>query len=154
MCSVKRALTGLGIITLLAFVINTPHFATYEPVPITERNATDPAFRFTKYGEGPGSTGYEFWVHCMFLVLAPWVTIFVLNMLIIQRIVKMNRQMDEKRGLAGKEKAKKSEQQLTRLLLTVTFTFLVLISFQCITQCFYMLKTVSRPFVYIHWYCK
>lgn len=133
---------GLGIITTLAFIINAPHFATFEPVPDDQRNATDPAFRMTEYGAGPGSTNYEFWVHCMFLVLAPWITIFVLNMLIINRIFKMNKQMDAKRGSSGKEKARKSEQQLTRILLTVTFTFLILIAFQCITQCFYMLKTV------------
>ena len=143
MCNVKRAVMGLGIITLCAFIINTPHFATYELVPDSERNASDPAFRLSAYGSGSGSMNYEFWVHCMFLVLAPWATIFVLNMLIIQRVFKMNRQMDSKRGSSGKEKAKKSEQQLTRLLLTVTFTFLVLIAFQCITQCFFMLKAVS-----------
>lgn len=90
---------------------------------------------------------YEFWVHCMFLVLAPWATIFVLNMLIIQRVTKINRQMGAKRGSSGKEKAKKSEAQMTRLLLTVTFTFLVLIAFQCITQCFFMLKEGNHRIV-------
>lgn len=147
MCSVKRALTGLGIITFLCFVINTPHFATFEPVSLSERNETDDGFRKTEYGGGEGSMNYEFWVHCMFLVLAPWATIFVLNMLIIQRVTKINRQMGAKRGSSGKEKAKKSEAQMTRLLLTVTFTFLVLIAFQCITQCFFMLKEGNHRIV-------
>lgn len=138
MCNTKRALIGLGIITFLCFIINTPHFASYEPVPSSERNASDAGFRPTEYGAGTGSKNYEFWVHCMFLVLAPWATIFVLNMLIIQRVTKINRHMNDKRGESGKEKAKKSETQMTRLLLTVTFTFLVLIAFQCITQCFFM----------------
>ncbi|XP_053398767.1 FMRFamide receptor-like [Mercenaria mercenaria] len=143
MCTVKRALTGLGIITFLCFIINIPHFASFEPV-----HASDTGFRPTEYG---GSKNYEFWVHCMFLVLAPWATIFVLNMLIIQRVSKINRHMNAKRGESGKEKAKKSEAQMTRLLLTVTFTFLVLIAFQCITQCFFMLgegdhRIVSEAF--------
>lgn len=143
MCNTKRALTGLGIITFLCFIINIPHFASFEPVPLSERNATDSGFRPTEYGAGEGSKHYEFWVHCMFLVLAPWATIFILNMLIIQRVASMNRHMEDKRGSVGKEKAKKSETQMTRMLLVVTFTFLILIAFQCITQCFFMLAAVS-----------
>ncbi|KAH3839742.1 FMRFamide receptor-like [Dreissena polymorpha] len=151
MCSEKRAWIGLGLITLLCFFVNTPHFATYEPVPDVERNASDIGFRFTEYGSSTGSINYEFWIHCMILVLVPWATIFTLNMLIIQRVTSINRQMDAKRGSSGKEKARKSEAQLTRLLLMVTFTFLVLIAFQCITQCFFMLKSgdhvvVSKAF--------
>jgi hypothetical protein len=38
------------------------------------------------FGRGVGSQNYEFWVHCMFLVLVPWVTIFTLNMLIIRQV--------------------------------------------------------------------
>ena len=133
---------GLGIITALCFIVNFPHFFTYKPV--RDRNSSDPAFVLTEYGAGPGSQSYEFWVHCMFLVLAPWVSIFTLNMLIIKQIHKVNKQMDSKKSIKGKEKSKKAEAQLTRLLLTVTFTFLILIALQCITQCFFMLKTVSK----------
>lgn len=138
----KRAMIALGIITLLCFVINVPHFATFEPIPESERNPTDAAFRATEYGAGVLSKNYEFWVHCMFIVLAPVASIFVMNILIIHRVSSMNRRMDSKRGESGKVKAKKSEAQMTRLLLTVTFTFLVLIVFQCVTQCFFMLEAV------------
>lgn len=141
LCNQRRALTGLGIISLLCFIINVPHFNTYKPVSDQDRNASDPAMVFTEFGETHGSQMYEFWVHCMFLVLVPVVTIFILNMLIICQVRKVNRQMESKRGESGKTKARKSESQLTRLLLTVTFTFLVLISFQCIVQCFFMLKS-------------
>lgn len=147
MCNTTRALTGLGIIAFLCFIINVPHFATYVPVHISERNITDDAYKATEYGAGAGSATYEFWVHCMFLVLVPWATIFILNMLIIRTISKMNRKMSEKRSSEGFSKAKKSEAQLTRILLTVTFTFLVLIALQCITQCFFMLKTGNRRIV-------
>ena len=158
MCNIKRAVTGLGIITFLCFIINVPHFATFVPVPDRDRNISDDAFKATEYGAGEGSAKYEFWVHCMFLVLAPWATIFVLNMLIIREITKVNRKMKEKRSSEGYEKAKKSESQITRILLTVTFTFLVLIALQCITQCFFMLKTVShlavKPFPNKPWFSR
>ena len=98
---------------------------------------------FAEFGSTHGSQMYEFWVHCMFLVLVPVVSIFILNMLIIRQVRNVNRNMESKRGEAGKTKARKSEAQMTKLLLTVTFTFLVLIAFQCIVQCFFMLKTVS-----------
>ncbi|XP_052796146.1 FMRFamide receptor-like [Mya arenaria] len=142
MCNERRARMGLGVITLLCFIINAPHFATYEHV-----TGANPSFRATEYGSGKGSQNYEFWIHCMILVLVPWATIFTLNMLIIHRVTSMNRQMDSKRGSSGKDKTRKSEAQLTRLLLTITFTFLVLIAFQCITQCFFMLKAGNHRIV-------
>lgn len=147
LCNQKRALIGLGIIALLCFIINIPHFNTYKPVSEEERNDSDPAIVFTEFGETHGSQMYEFWVHCMFLVLVPVVTIFILNMLIICQVRKVNKQMESKRGDFGKSKARKSEAQMTKLLLTVTFTFLILIAFQCIVQCFFMLKAGNKKIV-------
>ena len=142
LCNTRRAVTGLGIISTLCFIINIPHFCTFKPVQDEDRNITDDAFMQTTFGGGAGSQNYEFWVHCMFLVLAPVSSVFILNMLIIREVFKVNKNMSEKRSSMGKEKAQKSEAQLTRLLLTVTFTFLVLLVLQCVTQCFFMLKAV------------
>ena len=138
MCSNKRALHGIGIISFLCFIINTPHFFTYNPV--LDRNATDGTYKLTEFGKGVGSQNYEFWVHCMFLVLVPWVTIFTLNMLIIRQVWASGDKMSGRKSVNAKEKTKKSENQLTILLLTATFTFLVLLALQCITQCFFMLE--------------
>ncbi|XP_056021925.1 FMRFamide receptor-like isoform X2 [Ostrea edulis] len=131
-CSQHRVFLGGGIIFLLCFIINIPHFKTYEPL---DTPMDGKAFSLTEYGQSEGSTNYEFWVHCMFLVLAPWLSIFTLNILILRRVFTSNR-----KSMLKKEKTRKAETQLTRLLLTVTFTFLVLIIFQCVTQCFFMLK--------------
>lgn len=138
MCSIKRALHGVGIISLLCFVVNIPHFCTYHPVQ--ERNATDDAYAYTEFGKGHGSQNYEFWVHCMFLVLVPWLSILVMNVMIIRQVLKTGAKMSDRKSVYSKEKSKKAENQLTTLLLTVTFTFLFLIALQCITQCFFMLK--------------
>ncbi|XP_033728102.1 FMRFamide receptor-like [Pecten maximus] len=140
MCNDKKAYTGIGIITFLCFIVNLPHFMTFEPIADDMRSPDAAAFSYTDFGAGEGSMRYEFWVHCMFLVLVPWATIFILNMLIIRRVTKTNKRMEEKRSSFASEKVKRSESQITRILLTVTFTFLVLIALQCITQCFFMLK--------------
>ena len=47
--------------------------------------------------------------------------------------------MSEKKTKESASKSRQSENQVTRVLLIVTFTFLVLVGFQCISQCFYML---------------
>jgi hypothetical protein len=64
----------------------------------------------------------------MFLVLVPWVTIFTLNMLIIRQVWASGDKMSGRKSVNAKEKTKKSENQLTILLLTATFTFLVLLA--------------------------
>lgn len=56
----------------------------------------------------------------------------------------INRQVGSKKGAVGREKRLKSETQLTRLLLTVTFTFLVLNSMKYIVQCFAILEVDLR----------
>lgn len=145
MCNYKKALTGIGIISLLCFIINTPHFNTYYPVHPNDRKSSESAYAYTEFGKGKGSQNYEFWVHCMILVLVPWVTIFTLNMLIIRKL-QVNRQKLEKHRETTKTKSHNRENQITRILLTVTFTFLVLIALQCITQCFFMLKPKTVNF--------
>ncbi|KAK3091717.1 hypothetical protein FSP39_022110 [Pinctada imbricata] len=142
-CNRKRAFVGIGLITGLCFIVNLPHFKTFYAIPASDRQPSDNAFAFTEFGAGEGSMRYEFWVHCIVLVLVPWFTIFVLNLLIIHRVVKTNQKMSAGKTLKGKDKTRRAENQLTRLLLIVTFTFLVLIALQCITQCFYMLKPKS-----------
>lgn len=140
MCNDRRANVGIGIITCLCFIVNLPHFMTFKPIADDMRGPEEDAFSYTDFGAGEGSMRYEFWVHCMFLVLVPWATIFMLNMLIIRKVARTNRKMEEKRSSFASEKVKRSESQITRILLTVTFTFLVLIALQSITQCFFMLK--------------
>ncbi|KAH3839842.1 probable G-protein coupled receptor 139 [Dreissena polymorpha] len=142
MCSEKRAWIGLSIITILCFLFNAPHFATYEPVPDVERKSSDAGLRFTEYGSSTGNINYELWVQCMMILEpVPWAIILTLNLLIIKRVTTTNQQMDIKRGSSGKKMARKSEAQLTRLLLTVTFTFLVLTAPRCIMQCFILFKS-------------
>lgn len=140
MCSNKRVFLGIGIIALLCFIINTPHFKTFYPIPESDRKPTDDSYAHTEFGASEGSLRYEFWVHCMFLVLVPWLTIFILNILIISRVLRANREMSVRKSAKGQEKTKRAGNQMTRLLLTVSFVFLILIALQCVTQCFFMMQ--------------
>ena len=40
----------------------------------------------------------------------------------------------------GREMSEQQDRKMTVLLLIITFTFLLLVAMQCITQCFYMLE--------------
>ena len=77
----------------------------------------------------------------MFLVLVPWGSIAVLNSWIIVTMVHNSKQFQELE--ADEEKIsdrRRQDRQITKTLLTVTFAFLILLAWQCINQCFFMLK--------------
>uniref|UniRef100_A0A0B6Z4T9 G-protein coupled receptors family 1 profile domain-containing protein n=1 Tax=Arion vulgaris TaxID=1028688 RepID=A0A0B6Z4T9_9EUPU len=144
LCSESRANIGLILITVNAFLINIPHFASFTLVyPDDVGNSTkvaEPkaAFASTEFGSGSGGQIYEFWIHCIILILIPWVTVFTMNIMIIKKISKSNKRMENKKTRDSMKKCKASEAQITRLLLVVTFSFLIFIGFQCIVQCFWM----------------
>ncbi|KAL8618968.1 hypothetical protein ACOMHN_018351 [Nucella lapillus] len=138
-CNETRANVGIGLISGLCFLINMPHFWSYEVDWDRDANSTGPALLKTEFQKGEGGIRYEFWIHCIFLVLVPWFSVFTLNLLIISKIGKANRKMSSKKTAQAADKSRHSENQITRLLLIVTFTFLFLLGCQCITQCFYMI---------------
>ncbi|PVD33681.1 hypothetical protein C0Q70_04939 [Pomacea canaliculata] len=138
-CNEKRANVGIFIILATCFIINLPHFWSYQADFDRPAGSNTSAIVMSEFQKGEGAINYEFWVHCIFLVLLPWFTIFILNLLIIGKISRTNKKMIDKKTAESADKSRRSENQITRLLLIVTFTFLFLIGFQCITQCFFML---------------
>lgn len=145
-CSEKRACTGLVLMAVVNFLINIPHFATYEPVQQDIRNNVEPSYRKSQFGKSEGSHHYEFWVHCIFLVFGPWIGILILNIFIIRQVAGVNKNIGRRRSIHGNKKTQRAESQLTRILLSVSFAFLILIFPECIAKCFFMLKAVSRGF--------
>ena len=91
LCSQKMAVFGIVLISVLCFIVNTPHFGSHYAIPDADRDAGAPAYDVTEFGKGKGSQLYEFWVHCMFLVLVPWIIILSLNLMIICRVTKLNK---------------------------------------------------------------
>ena len=76
----------------------------------------------------------------MFLVLVPWITIAIINTCIIYGLSKSRRKAN-RMDRTGKLHSNRMRQdrQMSVVLLTITFSFLVFLAWQCITQCFYML---------------
>ena len=131
-CSAARAYLGIGITLTCCFIVNMPHFFSYRPKSVT-KNST--CMTLSEYGQSNGSINYEFWVHCIFLVLAPWASIAFCNAGIIYAMQKRAKNVAKKFSKHDNDQ----DKQMTRMLMAVTFTFLVLLAWQCITQCFYML---------------
>lgn len=118
---------------LFSFLINVPHFFSFHPQRQSPNSNSWIAGK-TEFGKTDAAVKYDFWGHCMLLVLVPWLLISVLNSLIIYKLYKQ-------RGIRAQSAKTKfsKEHQTTVILLTVSFTFLFFLIWQCITQCFYML---------------
>ncbi|GFN76151.1 FMRFamide receptor [Plakobranchus ocellatus] len=97
-------------------------------------------FEMTEFTKGASGQFYEFWIHCMILILIPWATVFFMNIMIIRAVSRSNKKNADKKTTQSAKNSKDSENQITRLLLTVTFTFLFFIGAQCVIQCMYMKK--------------
>ena len=136
-CTPFRTLMSIAIILGFSFVINAPHFFNFYPGKV---NGTYDILE-TAYAKTGGSKMYEFWVHCMFLVLVPWLALVVLNSSIIWT---MRQRAMKSVTIFGSDKNKtqeriKQQHQITKTLLFVTFAFIILLSWQCITQCLWMI---------------
>ena len=115
---------------LFSFCINIPHF--FNLYPKYKDGIYSEAS--TKYGASMTAFYYDFWTHCMALVLIPWVTIFCLNIAIIRKLKYREKLQSNIKGES------KRERQTTVILLVISVSFLVFLIWQCITQCFWMLK--------------
>lgn len=78
-----KSLLGIFGIFAFAFCVNLPHFFTYH---VAETGNGTYQLSMTKFGHSDASIKYEFWAHCIVLVLVPWFTIAILNAAIICRL--------------------------------------------------------------------
>lgn len=134
-CNRRRVLLVAFLIFCLCFIVNIPHFQVYQALSPSQATQTGKAFVLTDFGQGKGALVYTFGVHCIFLVLVPWIAIFTLNLLILRHVL-----ISRRRAKLDKRKMKETQMQLTRVLLAVTISFLLLMVWQCVTQCFHMLQ--------------
>lgn len=141
-CKTKYANFGMLLIAVNCFLINIPHFTSFTPRLDLPANSTGTAFEKTEFQKSSGGMFYEFWIHCIILILVPWVTVLSMNYQIIKKVSASNKKMSDNKSDAAAQKAKDAENQITRLLLAVTFTFLFFIGLQCIIQCMWM----QRPY--------
>jgi len=140
-CSTKCAYIGIAATLIFVFFINIPYFFNYRPMKVKDGYTSYP----TEYGSSEAALMYEFWVYCMFMVLVPWATIAVLNAIIIYSMLSRTKYMQGlDKTASSKLEPNKQDRQMTRVILTVTFTCLFLRALQCITQCFFMLRIINR----------
>jgi len=132
--STKITYTTIAATLIFSFIINIPHFFNFQ---LQRSNSTQSSFIYseikTYYGKSRSAEYYDFWAHCMVLVLVPWFTIFTLNVAIIHKLITKKKLQVNKKGES------KRERQTTIILLVITISFLVFLLWQCLTQCFWML---------------
>lgn len=133
LCSPTRAYIGIGVTLFCCFLVNIPHFLNFRPINAPGKSCIS----VTDYGRNL-APDYEFWVHCIFLVLAPWAAIALCNGGIIYALQKRAKKMSSKMSKSNDRQSQ--DRQMTMMLLVVTFAFLLLLAWQCITQCFWMLR--------------
>ena len=76
----------------------------------------------------------------MVLVLVPWFSIAIMNAWIITTLMYKTKEFKDLDQDADKvTDRQKQDRQITVTLLTVTFSFLILLAWQCVNQCFFML---------------
>ena len=142
LCSPLRTVGSIGIILIMSFIVNIPHFFNYSPGSV---NGTSTIIE-TAFAKTGGSAQYEFWIHCMFLVLVPWFGILALNGCIIWSM-KQRAEISSNifAGAEGKRQERvKQQHQITRMLLFVTFSFIFLLGWQCVSQCLWMVGYTTQ----------
>uniref|UniRef100_A0A0K2U7C5 Putative Gprotein coupled receptor 139like [Hydra vulgaris] n=1 Tax=Lepeophtheirus salmonis TaxID=72036 RepID=A0A0K2U7C5_LEPSM len=161
---IRRSLLLLAII----FIFNLPHFFNYHPV-MSVTNGTHGenkgreyyTYRATEYGQSRACFQYEFWFHCMGAVIIPILLVTVLNALLLREILITSHFVLKKMSVSSisssiyefdgstvnivqmnpnaEMKRIQNDQSITKTLLGLTFTFIILLTFQCVCQCLWML---------------
>ena len=91
-CTERRTNIVIIIILILALTINIPHFFNYT-------SSHSIGLERTTYGESNAAIKYHFWVHCIILVLVPWLIIACSNIVIIQRVSRHTRRFRAASGM-------------------------------------------------------
>ncbi|XP_059161946.1 uncharacterized protein LOC131945018 [Physella acuta] len=170
LCSEGRAKLSLTLITIAVTLVNIPNFFYYTPATSDSSNGgytesynstnggymgrynstnettarmtseKQPGYRLSGFGGSQMGFTYEFWIHCIAVLLVPWFSVFYMNVMIIFQITRANKQMADKKTAHSMERSKKSENQITRILLSATFSFIFFMGVQCVAQCYWMQK--------------
>ena len=86
LCTNQRTIIIIIVMLILSFLTNIPHFFKYSP-------SKKYGLQETPYGKSKASKEYHFWVHCVCLVLAPWLIIACSNIVIIRKVFRQGKQL-------------------------------------------------------------
>ena len=100
--SQTRTKLGIFAVLLFAFLVNLPHFFTFKVMKDDNSTVSEDSVAYrivpTEFGASENSINYEFWAHCIVLVLTPWFIIMTLNMSIICKLKQQIRKFSNGKG--------------------------------------------------------
>ncbi|XP_065650494.1 G-protein coupled receptor daf-37-like [Hydra vulgaris] len=141
LCSPNRVYWSIFGLIIFSLVINIPQFLIFKTIRVNE---TKVVIVTTTFGS---SKNFELWLHCIFALLTPWILIAVLNTIVIyylsvqrKELERMNDDIRYESKLSKKSIQQLRENQVTRTLLVVTFTYLVFLGMQCILKCLWIFE--------------
>ena len=130
------AKVAIILVGLFCFVVNVPNFFAFQPVHIAPNKI---CLRLSNVYQTPSYFKYRFWFQCVFLTLLPWVCIVTCNMVII--IIELRRHITHPlKSRRGKE--------MGQVLFSLSSWFFITILWQCIAQCFWLLKPRGKNINY------
>jgi len=139
--SFKKNIIAIILINIVGFLPNIPQFFHFRPVFIFENNKTEGYWTYnsTDFANSQPFIDYIFWFHCIFISLLPLILILILNTLLLHNINKSNDSVFKCISNNDKGSRMKKSRKMTITILTVTTSFLILLLWQCIAQCFWLL---------------
>jgi len=139
--SIRKNILTIIIINIVGFLVQIPQFFHFRPFFTFEDNSTDGYWTYhsTNFAKSKPFIDYLFWLHCIFIVLVPWFIIAILNILLLHAVIKRTNSVFDILSYKDKVNRERKNRQMTITLLTVTITFLVLLAWQCVAQCFWQL---------------
>jgi len=140
MFSFKKNIVTIIIINIVGFLTQLPNFFYFRPVFEVENNHTEGywTYNITDFANSKSFTDYLFWLDCIFVILlAPLIIILILNTILLHNIIKSNHSISK--NLSNQGSRMKKNRKMTITILTVTTSFFVLLLWQCIAHCFWLL---------------
>lgn len=140
--NVKWRYTYIAIVALfvLAGLFNLPTFFEYEP---TKQENGDYFLKEVRYKNQTSFRNIVFGTHCVGVVMVPWVTMLIANVLLI--IKSSNRFREVRKKPKMEDQSSCDHRQLTHTLMLVSFATLLLLGAQCISRCITMFHYTDEP---------
>jgi len=135
----RKNIVAIILINIVGFLVQIPQFFHFRPSITIADNSTEGYWTYnsTDFANSQPFIDYLFWLHCIFLILLPLILIIILNSLLLYNINKSNDSVFK--YLSNNDSRMKRNRKMTITILTVTTSFLVLLLWQCIAQCFWLL---------------
>eukprot|EP00111_Clytia_hemisphaerica_P003476 TCONS_00009926-protein len=128
----------ITIFTGVAFVLNIPSFFEYRPT-LNKQNTWE--LTELRYLNRRAFRDAVFVTHCIGVIMVPWMTMFISNILLI---FKSSNRLRNMRNITTKDEPNADHKQLTYTLILVSALSLFLLAVQCVARCITMFYFVDN----------